>query len=583
MTMAFVAAAQAYMKPIPSDTVMATTTEKGAPSFTTTTSACTDVFFKFTRDLDSEKVTEMCKAAWAESPSDFLKLILHTRDCEEGKGEKALTYQALSWLHSAHLDMALQLIPYLVDHPADGTTVVDTDVSANDTQNETQKSKKRAAPGSDTLPHLGYWKDLLAIVLLIKKAKGWDRQTLKQSDLFKMVVELFAAQLRQDEALLAQGKSVSLCGKYAPTPKGHHDKRGGFVDAIAKALYPQEHAYRGKYTKLLHALRQAANVPEVLFTESRFDELDFERMPSLCLNRHQGAFKRRCPERWEAYKAALASGKADIKARALYPFEILRAYMPSGSSGELEPEDAVVEAQWKKKVEEVRATGALKTRRIMPIADVSGSMETDNCVPLLNSISLSLLIADASEGPMAGHVFTFDDEPSLVALKGASFRERAREVAKIPWGGSTNFAKTFETCLAFMRENAVKAEDAPEVFLCISDMQFDCAGGRESWGATNYQHVRGLYEAAGYPVPQIWFWNVRGNTPDFPAVADQPGVACVSGYSPTVLKLLMAAREPTPYLVMRAAIDAPRYAMVDAIVPAGSEDSWEEVVAEGTG
>jgi hypothetical protein len=27
--------------------------------------------------------------------------------------------------------------------------------------------------------------------------------------------------------------------RYAPTPKGHHDKRGGFVDAIAKALYPQ--------------------------------------------------------------------------------------------------------------------------------------------------------------------------------------------------------------------------------------------------------------------------------------------------------------------------------------------------------
>jgi hypothetical protein len=32
--------------------------------------------------------------------------------------------------------------------------------------------------------------------------------------MFKVVVELFAARLREDEALLAQGKSVSLCGKY---------------------------------------------------------------------------------------------------------------------------------------------------------------------------------------------------------------------------------------------------------------------------------------------------------------------------------------------------------------------------------
>ena len=230
-------------------------------------------------------------------------------------------------------------------------------------------------------------------------------------------------------------------------------------------------------------------------------------------------------------------------------------------------------------MEEVRATGALKTRRILPIADVSGSMQCDNGMPMLNSISLSLLIADASEGPMSGHVFTFDTEPSLVALEGTSFRARAEEVARIPWGGCTNFVKTFETCLAFMQGNDVKAEDAPEVFLCISDMQFNDAGGSDSWGVTNYQYVKGLYEAAGYPVPQIWFWNVQGNTPDFPVVANQPGVACVSGYSPTVLKLLMSAQEPTPYLVMRAAIDVPRYAMVDGII-AGSENSWEEVVSE---
>jgi hypothetical protein len=88
----------------------------------------------------------------------------------------------------------------------------------------------------------------------------------------------------------------------------------------------------------------------VLFTENRWDELEFEKMPSLCLNRHKGAFRKQCPEKWEEYKAALASGKADINAKMLYPFEILKAYMPSRSE-ELQPEDAVVEAQWKKKVD----------------------------------------------------------------------------------------------------------------------------------------------------------------------------------------------------------------------------------------
>ncbi|KAK3269300.1 hypothetical protein CYMTET_22254 [Cymbomonas tetramitiformis] len=503
-------------------------TEKGAPSHSTTTSACVDVFFKFVRDLPEENVHSMCEAAWNESPKDLLKLILYTRDCEEGKGEKLLAYQALVWLHNAHGALLPRLLPLLA---------------------------------SDEV-HFGYWKDLLTVTLEVKKASGWNREALRASPVFQKVVELFAERLTSDLELLGSDESrVSLCGKWAPTPKCHHDKRAGFVDAIAKRMFPGEHAYRSKYSKALHQLRQRAEVPELCFSEKRFGELDFERMPGLCLKRHRKAFERNCPEHWAKYTEALAAGKADIKVKMLYPYEIVQPYLSASGTATV---DDVVEAQWRKKVEEVRASGALAARRIMPICDVSGSMTCDDLRPLLNSISLGLLIAEVADGPLASHVFTFDTTPKLVHIDGETLLARAQQVLGMGWGGATNFAETFRACLAFMKQNKVAVEEAPEVFLCISDMQFDAAAG-SSWGQTNFDHIAGLYREAGYPMPTLWFWNVRGSTPDFPVLADQPGVAMVSGYSPSVLKLLLEGSEPTPYLVMRQALASPRYDGVDAL------------------
>jgi hypothetical protein len=41
----------------------------------------------------------------------------------------------------------------------------------------------------------------------------------------------------------------------------------------------------------------------------------------------------------------------------------------------------------------------------------------------------------------------------------------------------------------------------------------------------------------GYKLPQIIYWNVRADTPDFPVPSDETGVAMVSGFSPSILKV----------------------------------------------
>merc|ERR1712196_361521 len=128
---------------------------------------------------------------------------------------------------------------------------------------------------------------------------------------------------------------------------------------------------------------------------------------------------------------------------------------------------------------------------------------------------------------MASLVCTFHTDPSFVKVTGETMRDRVCSIRDMGWGGTTNFVKTFECGLNYMKANNVKPEEAVEVFLCISDMQFDQAAG-STWGQTNYNYIHNLYEKSGYKMPEIWFWNVVGNTPDFPVLAHQPGVAMVS-------------------------------------------------------
>ena len=95
-------------------------------------------------------------------------------------------------------------------------------------------------------------------------------------------------------------------------------------------------------------------------------------------------------------------------------------------------------------------------------------------------------------------------------------------------------------------------------------MQFNqCVANNNGQGElTNYQAIKKQYADAGYQVPKIVFWNLRANTTNFPVTSGESGVALVSGFSPSLMKLFMEGQEITPYGIMRQAIDDPRYAPI---------------------
>ena len=70
------------------------------------------------------------------------------------------------------------------------------------------------------------------------------------------------------------------------------------------------------------------------------------------------------------------------------------------------------------------------------------------------------------------------------------------------------------------------------------------------------------FEAAGYSMPQIVFWNLNSSD-NVPVAADKSGAALVSGFSPSIMTSLLAADldQFTPEGIMMKTVMATRYAL----------------------
>ena len=76
--------------------------------------------------------------------------------------------------------------------------------------------------------------------------------------------------------------------------------------------------------------------------------------------------------------------------------------------------------------------------------------------------------------------------------------------------------------------------------------------------------MKARYEAKGYKIPHVVFWNVNAANATFHASANDAGVSLVSGYSPSVFKAVMDNIGTTPLELMLSIINSDRYKEVRA-------------------
>lgn len=362
------------------------------------------------------------------------------------------------------------------------------------------------------VPELGRWDDLL-----IFSTQQWQE---------KAYSFIFQA--------LASGDN--LCAKWMP-------RKGPQAVAMTKFFQITPKQYR----KGLVAL---SNTVEQKMCARQWDQIEFGKLPSVASARYQKAFGKRCGERYNAYKSALVKGTAKINAGAVYPYDVLK----SAERGD----EVVAQAQW-----DALPNFLQDGHGILPVVDVSGSMGctvggSDNLTCMDVATSLGLYIADKQQGPFAGVFVFFTDRAEVGTLtKGHSLRQKkAALMSRV--GYSTNIQAVFRSVLDVARKGKVAPEDMPKYILMFSDMQFD-GGQVHGRDVGSFEMAKRMFKDAGYELPKLIYWNLNARGNNTPVTYDQRGVALVSGFSPSLVKSVLGAKNVTPADIMRETLMNSRY------------------------
>jgi hypothetical protein len=373
------------------------------------------------------------------------------------------------------------------------------------------------------VPFLGRWDDLFVYNDPINRRKA---------------LGMYADALRNGDGLAA---------KWAPREKSTKS-------AVAAELRKTLELSPRKYRKMLAAL---TNVVESQMCAKDWNSINFSHVPSVASARYQKAFGRNAGEAYSAYLRELQKPEAErnpkvkINASAVYPYDVVKSVVNGNA--------AIANEQWK------ALPNYVGNARIMPMVDVSGSMgslrytHTGSVQPIDVAISLGLYLSEKNTSDFKDMFLTFSGRPKLEVLKG-SLSQRVAQLEKAQWDMNTNLHAAFDEILRVAVSGRVAAVDMPEMLLILSDMQFDnCARFDDS----AQEMIRRKYEAAGYSVPKIVFWNLspygNGNTP---VRFDDKGVCHVSGFSPAIMKAVLSVEELedfTPFKVMVRTLMSDRY------------------------
>ena len=563
-----------------------TQTLNSAPTFSTSGSACLDLFFKATvRGCSAQLVRDLLAQAWMEQPELALQVLMHGRDCRGGKGERLVVTEALLWLrrHKPCTYLANLLGFLRVGYFKDllvvaqraweegqatlgsmGDEMVELEVLAEFLRHDAgqlsvahqQKMAEEAAKGAEDGEEgkKGERKkgDEKAEGEGEKPQRKLGKKRMKHEEEKKKKQE--KREKKREHAEKSEGKEekeggsqLSLAGKWAPTEGSHFDEKPlRFAHRIADLLFPGQPRPLKRYRQLLSCLRQQLQVVERLACERQWEQIQFERVPSKCHLLLKKAFMRHQEARYKQYLEDVKAGKKEVKSTGLQPHELTSKYRVGGA------QDETTEVQWKALVRGVRNAGGLAGA--IAVVDVSGSMTSGSgsVAPIDPAIALGLLVSEVSTGPFAHRVLTFSAKPQWHVIQRGSLHEQVTRLQKADWGGNTDLQATFDLILTLAVQHRVSPSALPSTLFILSDMEFDSACG--AFNVSNFEVVQTKYALAGYPMPKVVFWNLSGSTGGAPVRMGDAGVALLSGFSGELLKVVMSGQIDNPHSLMVAAV-----------------------------
>jgi hypothetical protein len=487
-------------------------TENGALTHKSTRSALLDMFAMGAamRKRSDEDVIIMFRNAFAENPVYALKCLFYIRDVRGGQGERR-------FFRTCMKDLAVQ----------------DTDAARRNLK---------------YVPEFGRWDDLYVFV---------------GTPLEDAAFEIMKEQL----ALDVQCKTPSLLAKWL--------KSENTSSKTSRKLAQRTREYLGmthkQYRKTLSILRERINVLERLMSAGKWDEIEFDKIPSKAGMIYKNAFARHDLERAKSEKevqtyADFAKDTTKkVNAKTLYPYECVEEALKNYYSSMNNTQRLITNKYWENLVDYFNAA----TFNGICVADTSGSMHG---TPINVAISLALYCAEKAKGPFANHYISFASRPQLIKTDGVDFVDKVRRIYGTNLVDNTNIEAVFDLLLDTAMRNGCKQEDLPQNIIIISDMEFDecaCPGwvskgmNFTSFNTRNadtlLENIAKKWENYGYEMPHLVFWNVDCRNENIPMLGDGP-ISYVSGFSPSIFETIISGK--TGYDLMMEKLNSERYACI---------------------
>jgi len=368
------------------------------------------------------------------------------------------------------------------------------------------------------IPEFGRWDDLLEMI-----------DTPLERDALILIAD----------ALTAKNQ---LCAKWMPRKGYNASKVRDFMGLTHK-----------DYRKMLV---NATNVVETKMCAKLWDDIEFDKVPSLAMARYTMAFTNNSFNAFRQYQKDLVEGKAKINAGAIYPYDIIRSI----SNRYKDVDDTVAQAQWDALENYMEGSD----KNILPVVDTSGSMEVrvSGKVTALNvAISLGMYISERNEGAFKDAFITFSRHPELQYVPNGTLSQKLKSLESANWGMNTDLEATFKLILDQAKRNNVAPEDMPDTLLILSDMQFDRA--TVNWNPTAFDMIELMFTQADYQMPNIVFWNLDSKG-GVPVSFDTNGTALISGFSPSIMKSVLKAEDFNPIQIMLETISSDRYTIIES-------------------
>lgn len=488
-------------------------TENGAVGYARSGHALTDFFFKVgsMRKMSANEITDAFAEVYAEDKQRALELMFFIRDCRGGQGEKHVFNAIFGWVVKNDPSATISLL--------------------------------------SLIPEYGSWKTFFELTPCFLSAS---------EDVRKAANSLFMDQWDSDIDGMDADKSISLMAKWCPSANTSSRNTKNLARYWRGVLGITEKEYR----KTLASLRDYLKILETKMSSNKWGEIDYNAVPSRAGVIYRNSFLKHDEERRRQWLEDLKKPEsgAKINTGVLDCPTVVSKYSKNDWYGNyVDDEDATLEAAWADMVKRGRESGV---NGFIPVIDGSGSMTVNiggNLSALDVARGLGLYFAAINAEPWRGKAIEFGSYPEFFEVDSdGSLLQQLKIAERHGDCGTTNLEAVFDLVLKAAVDGNLKQEEIPGIII-FSDGEYNFMCNHPSENLMN--GIARKWNAAGYKLPKLVFFNINSRTNTIPLTENENGVALLSGYSQSILRMVMSGKLD-PYEIIVEQLDSSRYDLV---------------------